>query len=285
MAEVKWIKITTSMFDDEKIRIIESMPDADSILVVWIKLLTLAGKVNSNGFIFLTENIPYTNEMLSNLFNRPLNTVRLALTTFKQFGMVDYDETNFLHITNWSKHQNIEGLDKIREQNRIRQQRHRETQKALPEVKKSKKSNVTVTLSNAIELDIDKSKKKNIISFEIEQFRSRYSPEQLEIIDRYFEILRTTRVSGKLADSIINGVYKDMNKYDPLIVEYACKAIIRKPDLHSKKENYFAGILRNTTIDEAVNQLNGGHKNSNSKDKTSLIDSIFDDLEAKGNGL
>src|SRR5665647_2491167 len=104
MAEVKWIKLTTNMFDDEKIRIIESMPDADSILVIWIKLLTLSGKVNANGYIFLTENIPYTDEMLSNLFSRPLNTVRLALTIFKQFGMVEYDETNFLHIINWDKH-------------------------------------------------------------------------------------------------------------------------------------------------------------------------------------
>lgn len=32
------------MFDDEKIRIIESMPDADTILICWIKLLSLAGK-------------------------------------------------------------------------------------------------------------------------------------------------------------------------------------------------------------------------------------------------
>jgi predicted phage replisome organizer len=195
MSEVKWIKITTSMFDDEKIRIIESMPDADSILVIWIKLLTLGGKVNSNGFIFLTENIPYTDEMLSNLFNRPLNTVRLALSTFKQFGMVEYDEANFLHITNWSKHQNIEGLDKIREQNKIRQQRHRETRKALPEVKKSKKSNVTVTLSNAIELDIDKKENKNLYGEFVlltdkehqtltAQFKDDL-PRMIEILDNY----------------------------------------------------------------------------------------------------
>jgi len=87
MTEVKWIKITTSMFDDEKIKIIESMPDADSILIIWIKLLTQAGKNNANGFIFLSENIPYTDEMLSTLFNRPLNTIRLALQVFKHFGM------------------------------------------------------------------------------------------------------------------------------------------------------------------------------------------------------
>ena len=252
MSEVKWIKITTSMFDDEKIRIIESMPDADSILVIWIKLLTLSGKVNSNGFIFLTENIPYTDEMLSNLFSRPLSTVRLALQTFKQFGMVEFDDKNFLYITNWDKHQNIEGLEKIREQTRQRVAKHRENQKEL-------NAGVTlpVTHGNAIELDKNKNKNKSILSLEIDQFRLRYSPEQLEIIDRYFEILRTTRVSGKLADSIIHGVYKEMNKHSPIIVQASCKTVVDQPSLHDKKENYFFGIMRNTKADEAVRKLSG----------------------------
>lgn len=154
MADVKWIKITTSMFDDEKIRIIESMPDADAILVIWIKLLTLAGKNNTNGFIFLSENIPYTDEMLSTIFNRPLNTVRLALQTFKQFGMVDYDEKNFLYLVNWEKHQNIEGLEKIREQTRKRVAKHRENQKALT-------GDVTLPVTQSNATDKNKNKKEN----------------------------------------------------------------------------------------------------------------------------
>lgn len=157
MSDVKWIKITTAMFDDEKIRIIESMPDADAILVIWIKLLTLAGKNNSNGFIFLAENIPYTDEMLSTLLNRPLSTVRLALEIFKQFGMVEYNDDDFLHITNWDKHQNIDGLELIREQNKLRKRRQREKLKQLPmgldEV--SRDSHGTVTQSHATDIDQD----------------------------------------------------------------------------------------------------------------------------------
>ncbi len=42
MPDVKWIKLTTFMFDDEKIKLIESMPDADAVLVIWIKLLIQA---------------------------------------------------------------------------------------------------------------------------------------------------------------------------------------------------------------------------------------------------
>lgn len=51
MADVKWIKITTDIFDDEKILLIESLPDSDSIIVIWFKLLCLAGKMNNSGVL------------------------------------------------------------------------------------------------------------------------------------------------------------------------------------------------------------------------------------------
>jgi len=159
MSNVKWIKLSTTMFDDEKIKIIEQMPDADTILVIWIKLLNQAGKTNSSGYIFLSENIPYTDEMLATIFGRPLSTIRLALQTFEQLGMIGIDDNSFISISNWEKHQNIEGLDRIREQTRKRVAKHRE-RKHLEEPKKD--SNVTVTLRNAteeeLEEDIDKSK-------------------------------------------------------------------------------------------------------------------------------
>ena len=94
-------------------------------------------------------------------------------------------------------------------------------------------------------------------SLEFEKFRQRYDPETLEKIDSYFEILRTTRVSGKISDSITFQVYDEMNKHPPVIVKYACSTVVKKPELHSKKENYFYGIMRNTTADEADNKLNG----------------------------
>jgi len=154
MADVKWIKLSTQMFDDEKIRLIEGMPEADSILIIWIKLLSQAGKTNASGYIFLNEKIPYNDEMLATIFNRPLNIVRLALTTFKQFGMIEIDDSQFLSVVNWEKHQNVEGLDKIREQNRTRKQKERDKKKLL------QGGHVTVTHGHAteleLELDIDK---------------------------------------------------------------------------------------------------------------------------------
>jgi len=131
------------MFDDEKIKLIEAVPEADMILVIWIKLLTLAGKKNMNGYIFLTENIPYTDEMLATIFMRPLNTIRLALETFKNFGMINYNGDGQMKITNWEKHQNVEGLERIRELGRKRQAKYmeRKNQMALNDTDVSKRHN------------------------------------------------------------------------------------------------------------------------------------------------
>lgn len=161
MAEVKWIKLSTSMFEDEKIRLIEALPEADTILIIWVKLLAQAGKTNASGYIYLNENIPFTDEMLATIFNRPIGTVRLALKTFEQFGMIEINDNNFISIANWEKHQNLDGLEKIREQNRLRKQKERK-QKKLNSPKKD--SHVTVTPSHATEVeeDIDKEVDKDI---------------------------------------------------------------------------------------------------------------------------
>lgn len=167
MSEVKWIKITTDMFENRKIRHLRKLPDGNNIVLIWVMLLTLAGKCNAGGMIFLTENIPYTPKMLADELDFEENTVTLALDALERFGMIRRD--GFLVIEDWAAHQNADGLDKIREQTRDRVARYREKQKALqaPEGETDVTlHNVTegydVTQSNAprirIEEDIDKEK-------------------------------------------------------------------------------------------------------------------------------
>lgn len=153
MAEVKWIKLSTGIFDNRKIRQIENLPDGDSIIVIWMKLLCLAGEINDCGMVYFTREIPYTDQMLAQQFNRPLTTIQMALNTFQQFGMVQLID-NILHISNWEKYQNVEGMEKIREQNRLRKQKQRERQRFLLDV--SRDSHGTVTQGHATEEDIEK---------------------------------------------------------------------------------------------------------------------------------
>jgi predicted phage replisome organizer len=132
MTDIKWIKISTAIFDDEKIQLIEAMPDADTLLTIWLKLLVLAGKINKAGELYLSEETPYTDEMLATIFHRPLNSVRLALTLFssKQFKLIGIKD-GLITITNWGKYQNIDGMERVRELARERMRKSREHQKLL----------------------------------------------------------------------------------------------------------------------------------------------------------
>lgn len=151
MAEIKWIKLSVGIFDNRKIKQIRTLPEGDSLVVIWLQLLCLAGSINDLGKIYLTESMPYTEQMLATAFGETLTTIQLALTTFKAFGMVEVID-DVIYINNWEKYQAIEGMEKVREQNRNRFKKWYDKQKQLP----NDTSNVRLTLSNAIDIDKDK---------------------------------------------------------------------------------------------------------------------------------
>lgn len=188
MAEVKWIKIVTDVFDDEKILLIDSLPERDGIIVIWFKMLCLAGKTNNGGVFLLNDKIAYTDEMLSTIFRRPVNTVRLALQTFEQFGMIEIIN-DVITIPNWDKHQSLDKLEQTREQTRKRVAKHREKQKALTACNVT--CNTNVTQCNATDKiredknrkDIEEEKEKECKSDK--PTRTRFVPPSLEDVQTY----------------------------------------------------------------------------------------------------
>jgi predicted phage replisome organizer len=163
MAEVKWIKVSTDMFNSSrKIKQIEVMPEGDAILVIWLKLLLLAGNINDGGAIYITPEIPYTDEMLANELRRPLNTVRLALNTFEHFGMIEIID-DILHLSSWEKYQSTDKLAELREKDRDRKRIKRAQQKnALSEGVRGQSTD-----SPSIEEDREEDKEKEILSISL----------------------------------------------------------------------------------------------------------------------
>lgn len=173
MADVKWIKITTDIFDDEKIILIESLPDAYAIITVWFKLLCLAGKQNNSG-VFLLGRMPYTNKMLATIFRMKESTVTMALQTFEQFGMVQIID-DVITIPNWGKHQNLDQLESKKEYMRGYMREYRAKQRALTSGKTPSKTNGKAKVSQADreedkdkekEIDIEKERGHNLALFE-----------------------------------------------------------------------------------------------------------------------
>ena len=229
MSEIKWIKITTDIFDDEKICLIDALPDHDAILVIWFKILALAGKHNRNGLLMMSDKVHYTDEMLATIFRRPLNTVRMALGIFEQFGMVEIID-GVITLPNWEKHQNIDGMEKIKEQTRNRVARHREKQKnlALGNVT----CNVTVTQGNALEEEGDKN--KNRIDKDKNITTTSNSENILELFQSEFRRL--------LSGFEIEEINHLLNENDSELVKEALRTAVNlgKPNI-----KYIGGILRN----------------------------------------
>lgn len=158
MADVSWIKITTDMFDNRKIKHLRRLPDGNNIVLIWVMLLTMAGRCNANGMLFLTENIPYTTKMLADELGFEENTVQLALKAMEQLDMVITDQGCFT-IAGWEEYQNTDRMAEIREKNRLRNIAYRERKrgvKSLPDVTKASR----MTSHDAIEEEREEEKEK-----------------------------------------------------------------------------------------------------------------------------
>lgn len=200
MAEVRWIKVVTNIFDDEKIRYIETMPNGDETIVIWFRLMCLAGKSNSDGWLVMTGDIYYTDELLASIFNRDIKSIQLALSVFEKLNMIVISDHK-IGLSNWDKYQNIEGLDKLKEQNRIRVQRFRDKNKisldsnALGNIT----SNAKVMLCNGIEVDkeSDKEVEKEKASEGNKGKSSRFTPPSLDEVRDYIKMKDLKHVDAK----------------------------------------------------------------------------------------
>ena len=180
MSDVKWIKLQTDIFDNRKIKQIERLPDGDSLIVIWLKILVLAGATNDNGMIYFTPEIPYTDQLLSTEFNRPLSTVQFALQTFERFGMIEIIN-EIIHVSNWERYQNVDGMEKIREQTRQRVAAFRE-RKALDG---NVTSNVTVTQCNAPDIETELDKEPELDRELDNRSRKRFTAPTVEEVSAY----------------------------------------------------------------------------------------------------
>ena len=112
MSERKIVKLRVDMYSDTKFKIIDTMEDRDLIHYIWTRLLTLAGKVNLEGELYLSKSIPYTIETLALEFNRSAKKVEIALKAFMDLEMVELTKDNVYRVRNFAKHQNIKSKKK-----------------------------------------------------------------------------------------------------------------------------------------------------------------------------
>jgi len=262
MSDVKWIKISTDVFNNSKIKIIEAMPEGDALIVIWFKILMLAGDTNDNGMVYFAKNLPFNEITLSTVLNKPISTIKLALSTFEQFGMIEIVD-DFIHISNWEKYQNVNGLEKIREQTRLRVAKHREIKKLECNVT----SNVTETECNETEEDIEIEKDKEIDK-EIETDKI-YRIDYDGILNMFHNTCKSLSKVSKLTDSRKKKIKTRLVNYDINDLQNAFIKIEKSDFLSGRSGTWkasFDWIFKN---DENIAKvLEGNYDNNKGKTQT-----------------
>ena len=291
MADVTWIKITTDMFDNRKIKHLRRLPDGNNIVLIWVMLLTMAGRCNANGMIFLTENIPYTPKMLADELDFEENTVRLALTVLEQLNMVVTDQ-GFFTIAGWEEYQNIEGMEKIREQNRLRQANFKAKKKLL---QGNVTANVTVTQGNATEKEIEEEKDLDIdIDIEREGKKNSAAQPSKADVEAFFEsvwnLYPVKKGKGQVSDTKRKALFKigfdelerAINRY---LTELKKDASWRKPQNGSTFFNSgYVDYLDENFVPDPKAPRPGNQSNYHKQTKAEELDEAYQMMAAWGEG-
>lgn len=272
MSEVKWIKLAVGMHDDEKIKLLDALENRDVVHYVLLRLLIQAGKTNAKGRIFLSETIPYSDEMLAIIFNRSVDAIKSSLKLLVDLKIIEIDKDNFIRIVNWEKHQNVEGMERVREQNRKRAERFRNKNKVNEDLDKINIDNVCIPNNEPESKEEDSceeeknGERENICNTNnnviVTVQREKENKKEIKI-DRHTdnstaeEILEYAKqVSGKTIKMSLAAIKDAVSIHGAANVKLA---IDRAVEAKKVRMNYINGILKNW-------QLEGSPKsNSNSE--------------------
>lgn len=249
MAEVKWIKLSSDLFDNRKIKQIRKMPDGDAIIVIWFQILCLAGNQGSKGLVYFSNDIPYTDEMLAVEFDRNISTIRLAINTFIKFDMLEI-VNDFILISNWEKYQSADKIEGIREYNRDKKREQRERQKALlielgqeqcqGQVIDCQDTDISISYSNnslSSDLSIKDNKYKDIVDY-----LNNRSGKKFRVVDQTKKLINTRLKEGFTIDDFYKVIDNQCSKWlsDEKMIDY-----LRPQTLFSNKfESYLNTIKK-----------------------------------------
>lgn len=208
MADVKWIKLIVGMFDGMSFKKIKKakiggVSFRDKLTAVWFELMDFAGRCNHDGAFISPREIPfYELSDIATMIDREEKELRVCMAFFIQEGMITVIDDVYM-LSNWSEYQNTDGLEKIKEQNRLRQANYRQKQKLLAS---NVTDNVTVTQSNAIDKEEEKEE-------EIEKEVYREKTDYQQIIDLFNTICKSFPSVRSLSDARRKAIKARLNTY------------------------------------------------------------------------
>lgn len=162
MGDARWVKFKVNMYDDTKLKLLDNMDNRDLYHYVWTRSVVLAGKINCGGYLYITDNMPHTIKTLAVEFNRKIEEVKAAFKILKKLEMIELTKDKVFKIKNWEKHQNVEGLERLRQLNNERVAKHRAKKKEMNEKNNEEKTNYNIEEINEDNKEENNEKINNI---------------------------------------------------------------------------------------------------------------------------
>ncbi len=190
---VQWIRLKVGMFDGNSFKKIKrakigGVSYRDKLTAVWFELLDLAGKSNANGYLIDNNEIPYHSfEDIAVMLDREEKEIELCMGFFITEKMVEIVDDMYC-LTNFMQYQNQEGLEKIREQKRLRQARWRE-RKALGLVDEKASTQPSTAGLPSISISNSNNNSKDIIESNSLTTDNKTVIVSIEEISKWFDIV------------------------------------------------------------------------------------------------
>lgn len=178
MSEVSWIKIYIDWYDSRKIKYLRNLPKGNEYALLWIMVLSLAGKANNDGKLSITDDLPYTLEDLPNELGFKPQIVKQGFSEFLKLGMV-VQENGFYVIANWEEYQNADKMAEIREYNRQKQRESRARRKNVNDMSMTD----TPKINDGQDTDKDIDKELEYDDLSNNKLINRLSAEEMKFLD------------------------------------------------------------------------------------------------------
>ena len=91
-----YLRLKDNFFDSDELKILESMKDGYLYSNILLKLYLRSLK--NDGKLVVNDRIPYNAEMLASVTGHQIGTVKLALSIFKDLGLIDVLENGAIYM-------------------------------------------------------------------------------------------------------------------------------------------------------------------------------------------
>lgn len=129
MKALRWFQTKVGLFQDPRMMFLLNQPHGDSYFVIWFYLKDLAGMINDDGYIYVSERQVMPTELLARQLRRRKAFVERVLDVFEQIDLISRDETGLIRLVPWDEIQSFSRDEKKRSDARDRMRRYRQRQR------------------------------------------------------------------------------------------------------------------------------------------------------------